>query len=242
VRDDYLKTYRDLYQHHWWWRAREHLILNMLRAREPRGGWKNILDVGCGDGLFFDQLMEFGDVDGVEAISASVSETGPHRSRIHVCPFEEFESGRQYTLILMLDVLEHLADPKAAIQRALELLSPPGRLLVTVPAFNELWTNHDRINQHVTRYTRRTFRKVATEAGLEIEADRYFFNWVFPVKLATHVLEKCVGRNPKPPVLPPAWINTALYALSRIEQDTWGKAPWPFGSSLLAWGKRPLRS
>ena len=166
MRNDYLERYRELYQQHWWWRAREKLILKTLRAHQPPGGWKRILDVGCGDGLLFDHLAPFGEVEGVEPSVASVSEHGPHRSQIHVCPFDEnFQPGKQFGLILMLDVLEHLTDPAAALARALALLTPEGMLLVTVPAFNAAWTNHDLVNEHVTRYTRRTFRTVARQAG-----------------------------------------------------------------------------
>ena len=146
MRDDYLKLYRELYQQHWWWRAREKFILKTLAALQPPGGWTRILDVGCGDGLFFDQLMPFGEVEGVEASAASVSEHGPYRSRIHICSFDEnFQPGKQFTLILMLDVLEHLADPAAALRRALALLAPGGMVLATVPAFN---TSVDKSRRH----------------------------------------------------------------------------------------------
>jgi 2-polyprenyl-3-methyl-5-hydroxy-6-metoxy-1,4-benzoquinol methylase len=239
VRNDYLERYRELYQQHWWWRAREKLILKTLRAHEPPGGWKRILDVGCGDGLLFDHLEPFGDVEGVESSAASVSEHGPHRSQIHVCPFDEnFQPGKQFGLILMLDVLEHLADPAAALRRALALLAPGGMLLITVPAFMAAWTNHDVVNEHVTRYTRQSFRVVAREAGVEVLTERYFFQWLFPVKLATRLLESVLGSKPQPAGFPPGWINTPLYLLSRLEQNTWGALPWTFGSSLMVWAKK----
>jgi 2-polyprenyl-3-methyl-5-hydroxy-6-metoxy-1,4-benzoquinol methylase len=241
MRDDYLKRYRDLYQQHWWWRAREKLILKTLRAQQPPGGWQKILDVGCGDGLFFDQLISFGEVEGVEP-SAAVSETGPHRSRIRTCPFDEnFQPGKEFTLILMLDVLEHLADPAAALRHALTLLAPSGMLLVTVPAFKALWTNHDVINQHVTRYTRRTFRELARQAGMGIQGERYFFQWLLPLKLATRALERAMDLQPQPADVPPQWINTPLYLLSLLEQNTWGALPWPFGTSLMVWGRKSNR-
>jgi 2-polyprenyl-3-methyl-5-hydroxy-6-metoxy-1,4-benzoquinol methylase len=239
VRNDYLERYRELYQQHWWWRAREKLILKTLRAHEPPGGWKRILDVGCGDGLLFDHLEPFGKVEGVESSAASVSEHGPHRSQIHVCPFDEnFQPGKQFGLILMLDVLEHLADPAAALRRALALLAPGGMLLITVPAFMAAWTNHDVVNEHVTRYTRQSFRVVAREAGVEVLTERYFFQWLFPVKLATRLLESVLGSKPQPAGVPPGWINTPLYLLSRLEQNTWGALPWTFGSSLMVWAKK----
>ncbi len=215
------------------------MILKTLRTRQPPGGWKSILDVGCGDGLLFDQLMPFGEVEGVEPSAVSVSEHSPHRSRIHTCPFDEsFQPGKEFTLILMLDVLEHLADPAAALRRALALLAPAGMVLVTVPAFNTLWTNHDVINEHVTRYTRRTFRQLAKLTGLEIQAERYFFQWLFPVKLATRVLEHAMDPQPRPARVPTRWINTPLYLFSRLEQNTWGALPWAFGSSLMVWGRK----
>jgi 2-polyprenyl-3-methyl-5-hydroxy-6-metoxy-1,4-benzoquinol methylase len=240
VRADYLDRYRELYQRHWWWRAREKLILKTLRARQPAGGWKRILDVGCGDGLLFDQLTPLGEVEGVESSIVSVSEQGPHRSRIHICPFDEnFHPGKEFTLILMLDVLEHLQDPAVALRRAMALLEPAGRLLVTVPAFNALWTNHDRINEHVTRYTRRTFRDLAQQSGVDIQAERYFFQWLFPLKLATRLVERAVNLPPRPAGVPPGWINSSSYLLSLLEQNTWGALPLPFGASLMVWAKRP---
>ena len=237
MREDYRDLYRELYLHHWWWRAREKLILKTLRAHEPAGGWKNILDVGCGDGLFFDRLSEFGEVEGVESSAALVNPSGGHRSRIHVRPFDEnFRPGKQFSLILMLDILEHLPDPAAALRHALALLAPQGRLLVTVPAFQWLWTNHDVINRHFTRYTRTTFRELARQSGLCIQAERYFYQWLLLPKLLTRLAERIRDLPPQPSGIPPQRVNVLLYLLSRFEQSTWGALPWPFGTSLMIWG------
>jgi SAM-dependent methyltransferase len=237
LRPDYGERYRELYERHWWWRARERMILDTLRRKQPPGGWKKILDVGCGDGLFFEPLSQFGEVEGIEPAEALVSKTGAHRSRIHLGPFDEnFQPGRQFSLILMLDVLEHLPNPGGALRHALALLAPGGKLLVTVPAFKLLWTNHDVINEHFTRYTRKTFRVLARQAGLRIESERYFFHWLFPFKLATRIAERATNLPPELPAVPPRWANSLLYALSRLEQETWGGLPVPFGSSLMVLG------
>ena len=146
---EYAGAYRELYGNHWWWRARESLILAELRRRLPPVAQKPraLLDVGCGDGLFFDKLAEFGDVDGVEADPSLVDPCGPHAERIHIGPFgADFRPCRRYDLILMLDVVEHLPDAEAGLRRAAELLNDDGLLIVTVPAFNALWTAHDDFN------------------------------------------------------------------------------------------------
>ena len=162
----YGERYRDLFERHWWWRARSRLILDVLRRLQPAQGWKTILDIGCGDGLFFPELSRFGEVEGVEPFAELVSPSNPYRDRISICPFDEnYRPGKRYSLILMLDVLEHIEDAAGALRHAIELLEPDSRLVATVPAFMALWTNHDVMNQHFVRYTKATFRQVAQRAG-----------------------------------------------------------------------------
>jgi len=238
----YAVRYRELYERHWWWRARERLVLDVLRERRPARGWRTILDVGCGDGLFFDALAQLGGVElveGVEPAEALVSRDGPHASRIHVVPFDAgFDPGRRYSLVLMLDVLEHLRNPIAALRHALALLESDGMLLATVPAFMALWTRHDELNHHYTRYDKRSFRGLADAAGLLVDDARYFFHWTALAKLGTRLFEGVVPGPPAPPRVPPRPVNAALFALSRFEQRLTRRVALPFGSSLLVVGRR----
>ncbi len=239
---DYGAQYRELFHRHWWWRAREHVVLAALARHRPRGGWRTVLDVGCGDGLFFDALGALDGVtlvEGVEPAKALVSPQGPHRSHIHVVPFDSaFDLGRRYSLVLMLDVVEHLPDPVAALRHALALLEPDGVFVATVPAFMALWTRHDELNHHYTRYTRASFRMLASQAGLRIHEERYFFRWTAAAKLLTRVGEAIVHRTPATPSIPATPVNRALYSLSRLEDRLLGSLPIPFGSSLLVVGGR----
>jgi SAM-dependent methyltransferase len=237
---DYGAHYRELFLRHWWWRARERVIVEALKARQPATGWGNVLDVGCGDGLFFDELAKLpgvGLVEGVEPAADLVSPDGPHRSQIHVSPFDaSFDVGRRYSLVVMLDVLEHLPDPAASLRHALSLLEPDGVFLATVPAFMSLWTRHDELNHHYTRYDKASFGALAGRAGLRIDESRYFFHWTAVAKLATRLKEALIPGEPASPAVPPAPVNRALYALSRIEERLLGRVPLPFGSSLLVVG------
>jgi SAM-dependent methyltransferase len=236
---DYGRRYRELYERHWWWRAREAALFDTIARLQPPDGWGRILDVGCGDGLFFDRLLELGDVDGVEPAGELVRPHGVHRRRIHVGPFDDrFQPGTRYSLILMLDVLEHLDDPAAALRHALDLLAPGGTVVVTVPAFRALWTNHDVVNHHRTRYTKASFRLVAQQAGMRIDIERYWFQWMFPVKIATGIAERILRRRPTPAHVPPEWINRPLYLLSRLERRLLDPLRPAFGSSLLVIGGR----
>jgi 2-polyprenyl-3-methyl-5-hydroxy-6-metoxy-1,4-benzoquinol methylase len=235
----YGERYRELYDRHWWWRARTELVERKIRQLCQPGEKQSILDVGCGDALFFDRLQKFGDVEGVEPFAGLVNPNNPHRARIHMCPFDQkFQPGKLYSLILMLDVLEHLPDPVAALRHVLSLLRPGGLFMLTVPSLMSLWTNHDVINHHLVRYTKKSFREVAARAGFAIQEETYLYYWTCPVKMCVGFAERVLRLQPKPPGVPPAWINEPLYWLSRLEQKLLTPLSMPFGSSLMVVGSR----
>lgn len=195
-----------------------------------------MLDIGCGDALFFDQLTALGEVWGVEPDADLVNDDGPHRHRIHVGPLDAtFQPGRRFRLVLLLDVLEHLDDPVGALRQVQALLEPDGRVMITVPAFAVLWTQHDDLNQHRVRYRKDTLARVVEQAGLQVLSARYLFQWLFPAKLVTRAVERSLHRPAKPAGVPPAWINRMLLDFSRLEEASLGRLRPPFGSSLLMW-------
>ena len=230
----YALEYRRLHEQHWWWRVRQQDVLAMLRKLHRHNRQARILDVGCGDGLMFDELAQFGHVAGVEVDATIVSESNRWRDRISICPFDaSYQPGEKYDTILMLDVLEHLPDPRGALQHALNLLTTDGTLLITVPAFRFLWTTHDDLNHHFTRYNRRTFRQLVEGLGT-IRTMRYTFHWLFLAKLAVRAKETVFHSEPRSPRIPPDAINRALYALTRMEQSLLSRLHVPFGGSLMA--------
>lgn len=230
----YALGYRELYHRHWWWRAREEEILSQLDKRFGSASNKEILDVGCGDGLFFGKLQKFGKVTGVEADPDTMTPDGPWRGAIYCQRFDtSFQPERRYDAILMLDILEHLPDPAGALSHASTLLRSDGFLLATVPAFNQLWTSHDDINHHEIRYTRRSFLPLVRSSGFVPAHVRYLYHWTCPVKLMIRLKEKLFGAKLESPKVPPEWLNQVCYGLSRLEQFTVSRLPMPFGSSLL---------
>ncbi len=236
----YAERYRELFDHHWWWRARSRVVTAAIEAAAPADGFGDILDIGCGDGLFFPVLRRFGQPMGLEADASLVSDARPP-GEVVVAPFDSrFSPGKSFGLIVMLDVLEHLDDDQAAIRHAHTLLRPGGTLLLTVPAFRTLWTQHDDLNQHRTRYTRRRLETVLRAGGFTIDHMRYFFHWLVPLKLLVRLKESLVSRPPTPASVPGHRSNHFWLALSRLEQTTWGRIPWPVGTSLIARATRPV--
>jgi SAM-dependent methyltransferase len=239
VEPGYAAYYRHLYENHWWWRARERIIVSHLERLRPPGGFGPILDVGSGDGLFFEKLAAFGEPEGVEEDAALVTPAGRARGPIHVGPFDEsFRPSRRYALILLLDVLEHFRDDRACLRRALDLLAPGGLIVITVPAFRILWTAHDDVNQHVTRYTKATLGRLAADTGFRVDHTEYLFQWTALLKLAVRAKEALWRPGPALPPVPGRVVSGALRTAAVVEHALLRRLPIPFGSSLLAIGGR----
>jgi hypothetical protein len=123
------------------------------------------------------------------------------------------------------------------VVHAATLLEPGGVALVTVPAFRHLWTTHDDLNRHVTRYTRSELVTLLSSA-FAVEKARYFFRWVHPAKVVQRAVEGVRRPDPSSPTVPPAPLNGVMYAMSRVEEAVLGWARIPVGSSLLAVARR----
>ena len=229
----YAEVYADLYRRHWWWRVREGILLERIRellgnrTRDAR-----ILDVGCGAGLFFDALEQFGRVEGIESDPIAVAQSGKWRSRIHMGDVESFTSDRPFDVILALDVVEHIRTPAVMLRHAARLLASDGRMVITTPAFDWLWTSHDRLNHHVKRYTALEMRALLREAGLQAIDTRYLFQSLIVPKLLVRAREVLRPMPLSVPKIPPASLNHALETWFRTE---YAIAGWlPFGSSVMS--------
>lgn len=240
MREDYARQYKSLFLHHWWWRARERLVMFYVHRVASGRVDLQILDVGCGDAFLFDKLSWFGEVWGVEPDANLVSPTNPWRSRISIGPFgAEFQPERAYDLLLMLDVLEHIEDEAGALRKAHELLAPSGRLLITVPALPWLWSAHDEANRHYRRYTRKSLLRLLEAAGLGVVRTHYFFGWpVVPLLARRFLFPAGSGRGLQPSEysvrIPWRAVNSVLYGASVLEHQLALAGAVPLGSSLLA--------
>jgi 2-polyprenyl-3-methyl-5-hydroxy-6-metoxy-1,4-benzoquinol methylase len=229
----YAAAYPELYRRHWWWRARERILLGTIRELLGRARGVRILDVGCGAGLFFDALEPFGHVEGIEADRSAIEGAGRWRDRIRAGELDaSFRPSAPFDLILMLDVVEHVADPESLLRRASELLAPDGHILLTVPAFNWLWTAHDDLNHHLRRYTATELTETVGRAGLVVRKRSYLFQSLVIPKLLTRWKEAIGPPDPQVPAIPRPAINQAVQWWFHGERAV---ARWlPFGSSLLA--------
>jgi 2-polyprenyl-3-methyl-5-hydroxy-6-metoxy-1,4-benzoquinol methylase len=228
----YSAVYPDLYRYHWWWRVRERMLISTLRQVAPPPP-ASILDVGCGGGLFFGELQQFGQVTGIEADPASVGQDNPWAHSIVRGELDDsYIPPAPFDLILMLDVLEHVPNVPKILANVARILAVDGRVVVTVPAFEWLWTSHDDMNHHVKRYTADDVRSTLQASGLAVFETRYLFQSLVLPKLAVRLSEATGLRRPDVPGIPGPAVSAVL------QRWFWAEYRWlgrlPFGTSVLA--------
>ena len=237
-RDYELQTHR-AEDRHWWYKGRRAVLERVIaNLRLPSGS--RILDAGCGSGRNMVELARRGTVTGVELSETSVClararEAGEViEGSVMEMPFD----GSSFDLAVSLDVIEHLQDDLGALRELRRVVASGGYLLVTVPAYQWLWSGHDVINHHYRRYTRRSLLAVAERAGWEFVRTTYFNSLLLPVAILLRVLDRL---NPKATEssldlwVPPEPLNWLLERPLALEAALIGRgARIPGGLSLLA--------
>jgi len=151
---------------HWWYRGRR-TVLDGVIANLGLPGSARILDAGCGSGRNMVELSRYGRVTGIELSETSVA-LARQRNAGEVISGSLLEmpfAQDSFDLAVTLDVIEHLEDDLAALRELRRTVAPGGALLVTVPAYQWLWSGHDEINHHFRRYTRNSLMRAGEEAG-----------------------------------------------------------------------------
>lgn len=224
---------------HWWFRGRLAILLAALRRALPRRRVR-LLELGCGSGNVLGALGEFGEAVGMEVhpeLAAAARAAGLD-VRPGALPDDLVVPPGWADVVLLLDVIEHVADDAAALTAARRALAPGGLLVVTVPAYPWLWGAHDVALGHRRRYTARGLRRLAVGAGFTVERVSYFNTLLFPVVVLARAWKRVTGdatHDLRPPA--PA-LNRRLASLFALERHVVPRVPLPFGASLLLLGRR----
>lgn len=152
--------------------ANAHRLLRLV----PSGGC--LLDVGCACGFLLVAARERGfDVRGVEpsawATAYARREFGLDvwHGSLEEAPLEP----SSFDVVVLADAIEHLGDPRAALQKLYRLLKPGGRLLLLTPDLGSLMARvagahwWGLLDDHYHYFDRRTLRRLLEDEGFTVE-------------------------------------------------------------------------
>jgi len=245
----YYREYFFFEQDNWWFVSRRRILLSVLRTALHRPHGLEILDAGCGTGINLDYLAEFGRVTGVdvaeEAIEFCRRRGHDDVRRADLTRLDGWRDG-EFDLVTALDVIEHIDDDRAAVREIVRVTRPGGHLLVTVPAFPGLWSDHDEVNHHQRRYRGREIRELLAANGCDIVRFTYINTFLFPVAWVVRTWQQARRRLFGPPAHPPRTdfvdyhpvVNALLLAVFTAETPLVTTTGLPFGLSALCLARK----
>jgi SAM-dependent methyltransferase len=198
-----------------------------------------ILDAGCGTGRTIADENLASERVGIdlssEALQFAARRGGAHllQASLSELPFRE----GTFDAALMLDVIEHCPDDNQVVEQIARTVKTGGVVIVTVPAFQWLWSGHDEALHHLRRYNRRQLRQLIENNGLEIIQTSYFNMCVFPLVAALRLFTRFFSssdRTSDTDTLPSSPVNSFLYGLQRFESGLMRFVDLPVGVSLIA--------
>lgn len=239
MENSFLELYREE-DRYWWSISRRSLVSQFLKKYIQFPQSVRLLDVGCGGGGFLASLGGYFSLFGLEysfngAVTTSLRTNAKVvRGAAENLPFKDGSFG----VITSLDVLEHLEDESKALRSFHRVLDKRGLLLLTVPAFNILWSPRDLILNHKRRYTLVSLRRVLEKAGFEVVRCTYTDSFYFPGLLLYGLIcrffkQTAVSKNTIFVLSLPAWLGTLFEWFLRIERKLLKYINIPLGVSII---------
>jgi SAM-dependent methyltransferase len=184
------------------WELSRARAVGRIARRYARGSVGKILDWGCGDAFTGRFLLDHLGAENLVGVDPNLTEEQRARfsegdSRIALIRREEDIPNHAFDLVLCCDVIEHVGDDEGLLSTLRRnFLSTSGRLVVTVPAFQALFSAHDVALKHHRRYSLGALEHVLRNSGFEVLGSGYLFGSLLPIRAAKKLLER---RSQEPP-------------------------------------------
>ncbi|WP_072287574.1 class I SAM-dependent methyltransferase [Syntrophotalea acetylenica] len=220
---------------HWYYVSKGRALRKFLgEIKTPE-----ILDVGAGSGIFSRQLLDAGQCSSAVCVDPNyVNEKTEiyHGKKIN---FVKSLNSCSHSLVLMMDVLEHVSDDLEFLKSYAKNMKSGGYVLITVPAFNFLWSGHDVFLEHLRRYTINDIETLVKDAGLTPVKSCYFFGSLFPIVVVLRFMNKTLNyfKLAKPQSelrVYPNWLNRLLIIIHNLECYTLFKFNKLFGLTVFS--------
>jgi|SRR5688572_8606836 len=201
---------------YFWFKGKTRLVQTFMQKNFGGRTDLRILNIGAGTGDDLKILKDYGKNYVVDIEQRSLDIIDPNlceeKKLADACALPYAEN--YFDVVISCDCFEHIRDDIKAIQEVHRVLKPKGMLIFTVPAFQSLYSSHDKALDHFRRYNKKTIK-----AAMAPFVIRKFYFWntlLFPPMAFSRILRK----NAKPRVdnmkISP-WLNSILYRILVVD-------------------------
>lgn len=198
---------------HWYYRSKARALKRLL----PKAFNRRIVDIGAGSGYFSRYLARNGLID--QACCIDVGYPADRQEQFfgaEIC----YTSKPRKTgagVALFMDVLEHVEDDVALLRSYREFLSSNATAIITVPAFQFLWSGHDLFLEHHRRYTIASLNNTIARAGYFPVHIFYYYGVVFPAAMMMRLFSAHRDEARSNLKIHSRFVNSILYGSCRFE-------------------------
>src|SRR5690348_4925133 len=221
-RPEHFASLAALEEGHFWFRARNELIVHVLQRFFPRA--RSMLEIGCGTGYVLRGITESLPDLRVSGSEIFLEGLGFAARRLPAADLFQMDARRipyesEFDVIGAFDVIEHIEEDEQVLQEAHRALHPGGGILITVPQHPWLWSAQDENACHVRRYQHRELREKLHAAGFKIIFSSSFVSLLLPLLLASRLRKRKSTRRGEinSELTPHAVVNGALYHVLHFE-------------------------
>lgn len=193
---------------HPWETARLEVLKRLIAKHVPLTDGSVVVDIGCGDAFVVGTLATLFPSSTFYGVDSALTPAliDEAERRVPAGNLRLFHSldlvrpSQPAMLVLLMDVIEHVEDDGAFLSDLLarDLVDRRTRVLVTVPAYQWLFSAHDVFLRHYRRYSNRTLRDRLERAGLQVMESSYLFLSLVPLRFLQVVKEHLFGRPETP--------------------------------------------
>lgn len=224
---------------YWWHVGRLKIIEKELERQIGDKRPLKILNIGCGTGGTIRTLEKFGQVVNVDVSDEAIKFMAKHGfdNIIKVDGIDLPFDTASFDLVCAFDVLEHIDRDTDALREWKRVLKPGGKLVLTVPAYQWLWSCHDECLHHFRRYNVGQLKTITRHVHFRSVRLSYAIAFSFPLVVGFRMLAKLGRERPTAASsyveLSPT-INKLFTKLLFIEASWHRVIKFPFGTSILA--------
>lgn len=221
---------------HWYYRSKAEALERCLQGIPV----DTVLDVGAGSGFFSRHLLTYSSATAAYCVDPHYPSERKEFVNAKPLIFARDTKGVSANLVLLMDVMEHVDDDVALLEEYRAKALPDATLLISVPAFQWLWSAHDVFLGHRRRYTVAHLERTVRAAGLEIVSSCYYYGAIFPLAVMVRLLRhtKLGAEHPHSDLRRHTrLVNSILYRLCHAELAIM-KHNRAFGLSILCLARR----